>query len=182
MRKVCALLLATAMLTGPALSAATLAGVTLPDSVQAGGKTLVLNGLGLRSRMMFKVYVAGLYVEQKNADGAAIYNADAPKRIVLHFVRDVSNTQIKEAIVDGFDPAAKQALKAEIERFTSAFESFAVGDEMTITYLPGSGTQLNVKGQDKLTIPGFPFARALFAIWLGDNPPSSSLKNGLLGK
>lgn len=182
MRKAFALPLALVVAASTALSAATLAGVTLPDTAQAGGKTLVLNGLGLRSRMMFKVYVAGLYLEQKSSDGATIVNTDATKRIVLHFVRDVSNTQIREAIVDGFDPGAKQALKAEIDRFTGAFESFAPGDQMTITYVAGTGTQLNVKGQDKLTIPGFAFAKALFGIWLGDNPPSAGLKNGLLGK
>jgi hypothetical protein len=182
MRKVCAIPLALALAASTTLSAATLAGVTLPDTVSAAGKTLVLNGLGLRSRMMVKVYVAGLYLEQKSADGAAIVNADTPKRIVLHFVRNVSNTQIRDAIVDGFDPGAKQSLKAEIDRFTGAFEAFAPGDEMTITYVPGSGTQLNVKGQDKLTVPGVPFAKALFGIWLGDNPPSASLKSGLLGK
>ncbi len=32
-----------------ALNAATLAGVTLPDSQQVAGKSLVLNGLGLRT-------------------------------------------------------------------------------------------------------------------------------------
>lgn len=163
------------------LSAGTLSGVTLPDTVTVDGKTLTLNGLGLRSRMMFKVYVAGLYVEQKSTDGHAIANADAPKRIVLHFVRDVSNDQITEAIRDGFDANAKSTLKAEIDRFTGAFEAFKVGDQMTITYLPGTGTVLNVKGADKLTIPGLPFAQALFRIWLGDNPPSAGLKKGLLG-
>ncbi len=182
MRNACALLLALVLAASGSLTAATLSGVTLPDTATAGGKTLVLNGLGLRSRMMFKVYVAGLYLEQKSSDGAAIVNADATKRIVLHFVREVSNTQIRDAIVEGFDATARQSLAADIARFTGAFESFAPGDEMTITYVPGTGTQLTVKGQDKLVIPGFPFARALFGIWLGDNPPSGSLKNGLLGK
>ena len=102
MRKSLSLVLVT-MLGAATLTAATLAGVTLPDSVKVGDKTLVLNGLGLRSKMMFKVYVAGLYVEQKSSDGNAIVNADAPKRITLHFVRNVSNDQIKEAIVDAFD-------------------------------------------------------------------------------
>ena len=44
------------------LHAASLAGVTLPDTVQVGSTTLVLNGMGLRTKFMVKVYVAGLYL------------------------------------------------------------------------------------------------------------------------
>jgi hypothetical protein len=51
-----------------------------------------------------------------------------------------------------------------------------------MTYVPGTGTRLTVKGNDKLTIPGQPFAKALFTIWLGPNPPNSDLKKGLLGQ
>jgi hypothetical protein len=164
-----------------ALSAANLAGVTLPDSTSAGGHALVLNGMGLRTRFTFKVYVAGLYLPQKSNDGPAIAGADLPKRIVLHFVRDVESDSMKEAISNGFDDNAKKTLKAQIDQFTSALEPFKVGDEMSVTYLPGTGTVLNVKGKDKLTIPGMEFAKALFGIWLGPKPPSAELKKGLLG-
>ena len=44
------------------LHAASLAGVTLPDTAQVAGTTLVLNGLGLRKKFVVKVYVAGLYL------------------------------------------------------------------------------------------------------------------------
>jgi hypothetical protein len=181
MRRLYSTVLAVA-LAAASLTAGTLAGVTLPDSVPVNGKTLVLNGLGLRQRAVFKVYVAGLYLEQKSTDGAAIVAGDTSKRIVLHFLRSVSNDQITDAIVEGFDANARATLKAQIDQFTSAFESFAEGDQMTITYVPGTGTTLTVKGKDKLTIPGTPFARALFGIWLGANPPSASLKKGLLGQ
>ncbi len=52
------------------------------------GKTLVLNGLGLRTKFVVKVYVAGLYLEQKSSDANAILKADAPKRLVMQFMRD----------------------------------------------------------------------------------------------
>ena len=61
------------------LRAATLAGVTLPDSTQVAGKTLVLNGVGLRTKFVVKVYVAGLYLEQKSSDPNAILKSDSPK-------------------------------------------------------------------------------------------------------
>ncbi len=174
-------IIAALVVAAAALPAATLAGVTLPDSTSAGGHALVLNGIGLRTRFAFKVYVAGLYLPQKSKDGAAIANADLTKRIVLHFVRDVESDSMKEAISNGFDENAKKTLKSQIDQFTSALEPFKVGDEMSVTYLPGTGTVLNVKGKDKLTIPGIEFAKALFGIWLGPKPPSADLKKGLLG-
>jgi len=58
------------------LDAATLAGVTLPDTVNVGNTRLLLNGLGLRTKFMVKVYVAGLYLAQKSSDGYAIVKAD----------------------------------------------------------------------------------------------------------
>jgi hypothetical protein len=163
------------------LPSATLAGVTLPDSSSAAGHALVLNGIGLRSRFSFKVYVAALYLPQKTSDGAAVVKAEVPKRIVLHFVRDVDDKTIREAIAGGFDANAQANLKSQIDQFTSALESFKVGDEMTVTYVPGTGTILNVKGKDKVTISGGAFAQALFGIWLGPKPPSADLKKGLLG-
>jgi hypothetical protein len=47
-------------LASSSLLASSLAGVTLPDTVQAGGSTLVLNGLGVRTKIGVKVYIAGL--------------------------------------------------------------------------------------------------------------------------
>ncbi len=42
------------------LDAGSLAGVTMPDTEQVGSTKLGLNGLGLRTKFMVKVYVAGL--------------------------------------------------------------------------------------------------------------------------
>jgi hypothetical protein len=79
------------------LRAASLAGVTLPDTEQVGGAKLVLNGLGLRTKFFIKVYVAGLYVEQKSSDPRAIIAADAPKRIVMQFLHGASKNQMADA-------------------------------------------------------------------------------------
>ena len=50
--------------------AAELAGVVMPEQVTVDGKTLVLNGLGLREATFLRVdvYVAGLYLEEKSQD------------------------------------------------------------------------------------------------------------------
>lgn len=167
------------------LFAGTLAGVTLPDTVQAGDKTLVLNGLGLRKKYMVKVYVAGLYLEQKSSDPSAILKPDVPKRVVMHFVRSVSKNQIVDAFNESFEdnsPDAKQTMKSEIDQFLSAFEPVKDGDEILLTYIPGTGTTVAIGGKDKVTIAAPAFSSVLFSVWLGPKPPSQDLKAGLLGR
>jgi hypothetical protein len=168
-----------------ALYAATLAGVTLPDSVQAGGKTLVLNGVGLRNKMMFKVYVAGLYLEQKSSDANAILKSDSPKRLVMHFVRDVSKKQMTDAFNESFEnnsPNEAKSMKTDIDKLLAAIEDLKEGNEMVFTYVPGTGTTMSINGKDKLTIAGPAFAPVIFSVWLGPKPPNADLKKGILGQ
>src|SRR5215471_5238338 len=151
------------------LDAASLAGVTLPDSQQVAGKTLVLNGLGLRTKYMVKVYVAGLYLEQKSSDANAIIKADAPKRIVLQFVHGASKNQMTDAFNESFNdntPDAVKAMKPDIDKLLGAIDAVKVGDQMTFTYVPGTGTTYAMNGQDKVTIPGAKFGQVMFAVWL----------------
>lgn len=166
------------------LDAASLGGVTLPDTAAVGSTRLVLNGLGLRTKFVVKVYVAGLYLAQKSSDADAILKSDEPKRIVMHFLRGVSKNQIADAFQESFrdnSPAASQQLKADIDRLIGALEPLKEQDEMVFTYVPGTGTTLAIQGQDKVTIAGAPFAQMLFSVWLGPKPPNAGLKKGLLG-
>ncbi len=165
--------------------AGTLNNVTLPDTVQAGGTTLILNGMGLRTKYMVKVYVAGLYLAQKSSDPAAILKADAPKRIVMHFVRDVSKSQITDGFTESFEgntPDAAKTLKPDIDRLFAALDAVKDGDEIVFTYLPGVGTSLAIGGKEKLTIAGPAFAEMIFSVWLGPKPPNAALKKGIVGQ
>jgi hypothetical protein len=167
------------------LHAASLAGVTLPDTAQVGSAKLVLNGLGLRTKVIVKVYVAGLYLEQKSSDASAILKADAPKQIVMHFVHNASQKQMADAFSDSFkdnSPDAMKTMKADIDRLLAALEPVKPGDEMVFTYIPGTGTTYALNGKDKLTIAGPAFGPVLFSVWLGPKPPNADLKKGMLGQ
>ena len=167
------------------LHAATLAGVTLPDTAQIGGKNLVLNGLGLRTKIVVKVYVAGLYLEQKSTDPNAIIKSDAPRQIVMKFVHTASKSQMSSAFEDSFkdnSPDAVKTMKTDIDRLLDALEPINVGDTMVFTYVPGTGTTFAINGKDKLTIAGPAFGQVLFSVWLGPKPPNADLKKGLLGQ
>jgi len=167
------------------LHAANLAGVTLPDTAQVGSTTLVLNGLGLRTKFMVKVYVAGLYLEQKSTDPNAIIKSDAPRQIVMKFLHSASKNQITSAFGDSFNdntPDAAKTMKPDIDRLLGALEPLKEGDQMVFTYVPGTGTTLVINSKEKLTIAGPAFGQMLFSVWLGPKPPNADLKKGILGQ
>jgi hypothetical protein len=112
------LVLVAASTPHTAALAAQLEGATLADTLKAGDKTLKLNGLGLRKKALFKVYVGALYLESPSKDPAAILASDQAKAIRLHFLRDLSKGQLVEAFQEGFDANAKDkaAQKAAFDK------------------------------------------------------------------
>ena len=78
-------------------SALEIAGVKVPDSIAVDGKTLVLNGAGLRTKsfLKVKVYVGALYLPQRSTDAAAVVALDAPKVIRMTLLRDVDRAIIR---------------------------------------------------------------------------------------
>jgi hypothetical protein len=169
------------------IAAAQLAGVTLPDQAVAGGRELVLNGLGLREAtvLMVDVYVAGLYVEKKSTDPSTILAADQAKQLVMRFVRSVGKEKLTEAWTEGFDKNAgdrRAALAPGLAALNAAMTDVKKEDRIVLTYLPGTGVTVSVKGKDAAVIPGEDFQRVLFSIWLGPSPPNVSLREGLLGR
>ena len=160
------------------------AGVKMPDSVTVEGKTLKLNGAGLRKKMVFKVYVAGLYLEAPSKDPSAILTSDQIKSMRLWILRSLKGSQITEAIVEGFEKNSKAqmgALKARLEKFNAMFPDVQEGDQIEMTYVPGKGTVVTAKGTEKGVVEGKDFADALFSVWLGPNPVQEDLKKALLG-
>lgn len=168
---------------GTAALAGELAGATLPDTLKAGEKTLKLNGLGLRKKAVFKVYVGGLYLESPSKDAAAILSADQAKAIRMHFLRDLTKAQLVEAFQEGFDANVKDraSQKAAFDRMLALVPDVKEGSTLTFTYLPGKGTALSAGSKELGVFEGKGFADAVFAIWLGPKPPSEDLKKGLLG-
>ncbi len=161
----------------------TLAGVTLPDTATVGGEEVKLVGMGLREKYFIDIYVGGLYLKSPTTDGKAAIQADEPKRIVMHFIySSVPADKMRETYNDGFaNNADAGALKAKIDKLNSYMADLTTGDEVVLDYVPGTGTTVSVKGSTKGTIEGADFMKALFAVYLGDSPPTSKLKKGMLG-
>ena len=161
-------------------------GVTLPDKASVGGQELVLNGAGIRTRAIFKVYAAGLYLPEKATTPAAVL-AKGPRRIQMTLMRNLSADQLADALVDGLkdnnSEAELAAIKAQQEQMVAAMKGFGEvkeKDVVTLDYVEGT-TRILLNGQAKATIPGDAFNAALTKVWLGDKPVQADLKKALLG-
>jgi hypothetical protein len=145
--------------------------------------TLKLNGLGLRKKSMFKVYVGGLYLESPSKDAGPILAADQAKAIRMHFLRDLTKAQLVEALQSGFEGNAKDKTgqKAAFDKMLALIPDMKEGDTVTFTYLPGKGTMLQVGNKELGAFAGKGFSDAVFSIFLGPKPPTEDLKKGMLG-
>jgi len=165
-----------------------LAGVRLADNAQVGGKTLVLNGAGIRTKFFFKIYVGALYLPQPQTSAATIVADEHEHRMALHILHELSSEKlfdaVKDAMEDNQTPSGMAALAAQIKQLGQIFNEVKAvkpGDVITLDYLPDSGLQIGVNGTPRGTIAGAAFNRALLQIWLGDKPIQADLKRGLLG-
>ena len=172
--------------------AAEVAGVKLADKVRidAAGPDLVLNGAGVRTRFVVKVYVAGLYLAERKAAAADAIALGGPKRVSITMMRDVGAQQFNDALVEGFrannsaaDVATLKGPLDELSAIMSALGEAKKGSVIALDFVPGSGTRVLVNGATQgKPIAGDEFYRALLRIWLGDRPVDGDLKKGLLGQ
>jgi len=189
MRLVEGLLLA--LLTSAAL-AAEVAGVKFEEkaTLGPGGPALVLNGAGLRTKVIFKVYAAGLYLPEKKSNAADVLALGGPKRVSMVMLRDLGADDLVNALIEGMEknnpPAVLDKLKPQTSELTRTMASIGEakkGDVIALDFLPDSGTRVMVNGEARgKPIAGEEFYRALLRVWLGDNPVEESLKKAFLGQ
>ncbi|HEX5340511.1 MAG TPA: chalcone isomerase family protein [Gammaproteobacteria bacterium] len=166
------------------ISAATLEGVSLPDSAMVGNKVLVLNGLGLREKFFVDVYVGGLYLQTKATTSDAVMAEQGPYRVVMHMLHDVSHGQFSDAWLDDLEnnnPSVFRQLQPQTQQFTALFDDARDGDEIVMDFVPGTGLSVTHNGKLMGAVAGDDFARAVLHCYVGPNPPTEKLKKGMLG-
>ncbi|WAI85939.1 MULTISPECIES: chalcone isomerase family protein [Achromobacter] len=182
------LILAASLAVAPAFAAdREVGGLRVPEHMSEGGRTLVLNGAGLRTRFVVKVYVAALYVTTKSQDATALINSTEPRRIRLQLLRDVDSESLDEALQDGLrdntPPKELAMLKASADRLKSLVADLGIareGDVVDVDF-DAQGVAVAHNGKHRGRVDNPDFARALLRVWLGDKPAQTSLKNALLG-
>ena len=174
---------------GASAQPAEVEGVKLEPTAQVGGAALVLNGAGVRTRAIFKVYVAGLYVPAKANTAAALLAQKGPRRVAITMLRNVDADTFSGALTEGLQKNLSEAqfsgFKAQIDSLSANFKSAGEakkGDVIHLEFAPDAGTRVVINGKPSgAAIPGEDFYTAVLRIWLGDKPVDGDLKKGLVG-
>jgi len=182
-------LLYLSLLAMPLLSQAgtKIAGIELADTYQLGGKSLALNGAGVRSKFFFKIYVGALYTGKTSNNAAELIAAPGPKSMQMTMLyKEVEAKKITSGWTEGFKANVAESefkqLEKRLQMFNAFFPALRAGDSVHMDYSPETGTKLSINGKALGTIQGEDFFGALLKVWLGDHPADDGLKEGLLGK
>ncbi|MGO1750687.1 MAG: chalcone isomerase family protein [Marinobacter sp.] len=179
-------LMLAATLSAPAM-ALTVGGVDVPDTYTANSTELQLNGAGTRSKFFIDLYVGSLYVPQAQSNGNVVVDADEPQAITLHITSGmITSDRMTEATLEGFEASTNgdmASIQSDIDQFMAVFkEEIKEGDVFDLVYVPGEGVKVRKNNEDKGTVGGLEFKKALFGIWLSDEPAQNSLKKKMLGR
>lgn len=178
--------LSLAILTQFSFAQEEISGVTPPKSIEVSGQQLMFNGAGLREKLFLDLYVGGLYLTNKSNDGKTVINADESMAITLDIVSGlITSEKMIDAVDDGFESSTggnTAPLESQINTFKDAFKDEIVkGDHFVIAYIKGTGVEIHKNGKKIKSISGLDFKKALFGIWLGDEPADEDLMEGMLG-
>ncbi len=188
MRLIAATTLAFAAM-GASAQPAELEGVKLEPTAQVGGAALALNGAGIRTRAIFKVYVAGLYVPAKANSSAALLGQKGPRRVAITMLRNVDADTFAGGLIEGLQKNHTEAqlagFKAQIDALSANLKAVGEakkGDVIHLDFTPDGGTRVVVNGKPQgAAIAGEDFYTAVLRIWLGDKPADADLKKGMVG-
>ena len=160
------------------------------NSVQVAGQYLQLNGAGISSRLMFKIYAVSLYLPDPRRTTEAVLQSNGPRRLVIRLMRDISSREFESAVLDKLtkDMAhAENRVLAQMENLSQAIARLPTGlrrgDLLTLDWIPGIGTVIE-HNQHRVVQPiqDIAFYNALLNIWLGEQPADPRLKTALLGQ
>ena len=167
----------------------TLEGIKLPSKLTLDSTSLILNGAGVRNKFHLKVYVAALYLPSKNSNPVDIINKDEPQAVVLHITSILMTSgNMSKYISEGFfrSTGGKVApIQKQIDLALTIFNSEPVSknDKFEMFYIPEErGVKSYKNGKFLSFIPGgLEFKKAMFGIWLSNDPVDEDLKTGILG-
>jgi hypothetical protein len=184
---VSAIATASASAADPVTIKGSLASYPQSATVAVGGnKTVKLNltGVGLRKRVV-TVYAIASYVQEGVAVRTAddVVKADAIRLLHLVMERNVDSDDFiaafRGAVAKNY-PEDKFA--AEFKQLVDAVGNKAAskGDNVYLISMP-EGVRVRLADKVDVTIKNPAFARALWEIYLGENPIDDTLKQGLVG-
>ena len=163
--------------------AAELHGKTFNDRIELHNTVFALKGLGVKSYLFVKVFVAGFYIEENLKTQDAL--VDVPKRLEVVYFYKIPGAKLaaetRRRIMLNTNQQEFSEIKDRVNLMNSYFVDLKPGDRYALTYIPNKGTYFTYNEKLIGKIEGKDFAKALFAVWIGKEPISQSLKESLLG-
>lgn len=154
------------------------------SAYEVDGTMLELRGAGVLTYLgFFRIYNGALYLPA--TVGAEQALEDVAKRLEVKYLRPFKAEDFGPATIAGIrknvDPKLYAQLNSRIADHNKMYRDINRGDRVALTYLPSTGTMVEINGETIGTIRGADFARALFSMWLGENPFDPKFKKALVG-
>lgn len=148
-------------------------------------ETLILRGAAtLRYLVMIKAYTGALYLPDEVPREYVL--EDFPKRLVLEYFHEIKAGDFADAtqtmIERNITPDELEIIRDELNLLKMTFKDVRPKDRYALTYRPGYGTELTLNDKPLQTFNGALFAKALFSVWLGDQPIDKDFRDRLTGK
>lgn len=160
------------------------AGMPVQESIQAAGKTLHLNGAGVRRVAIFGAYLVALYLEEPEKDAEAVVASEKIKVVRLIFRLNISKKDVMEEFELGIRNNSPQELLPDLfhqlDLVRPIIPNMKRGQLLSFVYRPGRGTTVSVKGGKSVVVPGKDFADALLRSVVGKKPYDDKMKEDLL--
>lgn len=163
-------------------------GVNVPPTVSLEGKSLSLNGAGLRTFSLLgipiRIYVASFFAPTPLRDRKAVEDSSGPLLFDFTFLRAVGQSDVTRAWTSQFAQSVSYSYPgypADRDAFIALFGPLDSGGVEQIQFV-GTNTVVLDQGVRKGVIPGRDFQKSFLSLWFGSNPVSPDLKAALLGK
>lgn len=160
-------------------------GTSFDKRLMVSEDQLQLKGTALLRYLVFiEAYAGALYLPEDIRSDQALKNI--PRHLVLEYRVGIQAKKFGEAtkikIKESVSNEVYNRLVPKIDQLNLLYRDVRSGDRYALTYIPGKGTTLAYNTIPLGTIEGVEFSKALFSIWIGENPIDVGFRDRLLGK
>ena len=151
-----------------------------PQQITVSDETLVRAGQATRQELLVDLYQVSMYLPSKSAGMERITQQSVPKAFHVEVLygggmpNEIPGGWAEELLPPIPDP--------KVDELRQVYQNLDEGDELVITYAPGSGTTVRLNGETVFTDPGAELMAGVVDVFLGPDPVSENVRESLLGR
>jgi len=164
-------------------AALTVKGITIEPTAKIGNEILHLNGYGLRTKYLIKIYVGSFYTASPVESTQEVLSLPGGKLIRMNFLYSrVERLNLLGLFAEGFYHNSPHLSGSPEEKaFMSWFKGDFIEGDVVDLAIDKDGTVSAFQNYTLLGSLHSPeLAKGILLIYLGDDPASEKLKEGLL--